>query len=146
MVKWKIVQSTIQWNFTLFIFCKILQYPSLIKIIPIYVIFHLEFVNLWGSFTYKYLSSPLWWKLKQNFVFSLLKLILNIFSVSLVLSLMPWVWPSLNTKKLFFRLSVWDDKLLSTPKITTFLAKSLPNLHEPCSINIIKFTFYWVSY
>ena len=29
-----------------------------------------------------------------------------------------------NTKKVFLGLSIWDDELLSTPKITTFLAVS----------------------
>ena len=50
---------------------------------------------------------------------------------------MPWVGPSPNTKKLFFQLSVWDDELLLTPKITTFLGTSLPKLLEPSPSNVI---------
>ena len=32
---------------------------------------------------------------------------------------------------------MWDDKLLSTPKTTTFLAKSSPNFHELSPSNAI---------
>ena len=59
----------------------------------------------------------------------------NFFSASPVLSLTPRVDPS--PKKLFFWLSVWDDELLSTPKITRFLAKSLSKLLEPSPSNAI---------
>ena len=45
--------------------------------------------------------------------------------------------------------SVWND-LLSTSKITIFLAKSLPKHHKPMSSNAVtqplyenKFTFEW---
>ena len=76
-------------------------------------------------------------KLKQSFVFALLKLMLIFFSSAPVLSLMLRVRPSPITKKLFFRLSVWDNELLSTPKTTIFLAKSLPKLHEPSPSNAI---------
>ena len=50
---------------------------------------------------------------------------------------MPWVRPWPNTKKLFSLLSVWDDELLSTPKILIFLAKLLRKLHEPSPSNAI---------
>ena len=50
----------------------------------------------------------------------------NTKSAATVLSLMPSVGTSPINKKLFLWLSVWDDKVLSTPKIATFLAKSLP--------------------
>ena len=53
-----------------------------------------------------------------------------------MLSLIPAIGPSPNAKKLLFRLSLFDGELLSTPKMTTFLAKSLPKLHEPPSIAI----------
>ena len=55
-------------------------------------------------------------------------LILNCFSTAPVLSLIPSVGPSTNTENLFFQLSVSGDELLSTSKITTFLAKSLSKL------------------
>ena len=74
-------------------------------------------------------------KLKQNFVFALLKLIAYVFSAAPVLPLIASVGPSPNTRKLLLLLSVWDDEVLSTPKITTFLAKSLPKLHEPSPSN-----------
>ena len=46
------------------------------------------------------------WKLKQNFVFSLLNLILNLFSYAPKLPLIPKVRPSPNIKNLSLRLSV----------------------------------------
>ena len=61
--------------------------------------------------TKKKLLSPLQCKLKQNFVFALLKLILNFFSGKPKLPLMPNVGPSPNIKKLFLRLSVNYKKL-----------------------------------
>ena len=48
---------------------------------------------------------------------------------------MPSFGPSPDTKKLLSRLLIWDDELLSTSKITTFLEKSLPKHHEPASSN-----------
>ena len=35
-------------------------------------------------------------------------------------------------------MEVCDDELLSTPKITTFLANSIPKLHEPSASNAIS--------
>ena len=46
--------------------------------------------------------------------------------MQLISSVGPWP----NTKKLFLLLEAWDHELLSTPKITTFLANSLPKRHE----------------
>ena len=43
--------------------------------------------------------------------------------------LLPKVEYSPNIKKLFLRLSEWDDELLPTPKTITFLAVSLSILH-----------------
>ena len=57
------------------------------------------------------------------------KLILYFFFREPKLQLISAVGHSPNNK-LFLQLSKWDDELLSTPKITTFLAKSLPKLHE----------------
>ena len=62
-------------------------------------------------------------KLKQDFVFPLLKF----FSAAQTLSLIPLVGTSRNTKRIFFWLSVWDDEVLPTPQITASLAKLLPN-------------------
>ena len=56
---------------------------------------------------------------KVKFCYCLLKLILNVCSEAPKLPLISSVGPSPNTKKLF----VWDDELLSTPKIITVLAK-----------------------
>ena len=50
------------------------------------------------------------------------------------------VGPSPGTRKLFLWLSVWDDELLSTAKITTFLAKWLPKLHVPAPSNGISYS------
>ena len=72
---------------------------------------------------------------KKIFAFLLVKLILSFFSDEPKIPVIPWVGPSPNTKKFFSRLSVWNDQLLSTPKITTFLAKSLPKFHEPAPSN-----------
>ena len=51
---------------------------------------------------------------------------------------MPWVGLSPNTKKLFFRLSPWDDELSSVLKITAFLVNSSPKLHEPSNAKTSK--------
>ena len=39
-------------------------------------------------------------------------------------------------------MSVWDDELLSTPKVIKFLANSLPKLHEPVLPNVIPYELY----
>ena len=58
---------------------------------------------------------------QAKFVFALLKLMLNFFSGKPKLPLMPKSrGPSTSTKKVFSRFSVWDDELLSTPKVATF--------------------------
>ena len=62
---------------------------------------------------------------------------LNIFSVDLKLPLMSEVGTSPNIEKLFLRLSELDDALLSTSKIITFSAKSLPKFHIPFPSNPI---------
>ena len=36
----------------------------------------------------------------------------------------------------------WDDKLLSTPKVIIFLAKSLSKLNEPALSNVIPHPWY----
>ena len=54
---------------------------------------------------------------------------------SKMLPLISSVGSSYNTKKLFLQLSAWDDELLSTPKITTFLANELQKLHETAPSN-----------
>ena len=53
---------------------------------------------------------------------ALLKLILELSSGAPKFPLIPKVYPSSNIKKIFVRLSVWDDELLSTPEIIIFLA------------------------
>ena len=40
------------------------------------------------------------------------------------------------------RLSAWDDELLLISKITAFLAKTLPKLHEPALSNFIPYLLY----
>ena len=64
-------------------------------------------------------------EIQIRFVFAVLKLILNFHSAASMLSLIPSINPSPNNKKLFLGLSVWDDEVLSTTKITEFLANSL---------------------
>ena len=75
---------------------------------------------------------------KQNFVFALLKLILNFFSSLPKFPLIPKVSPSPKIKKLFLWLPVWDDELSTTPTITTFLAKPLPKFHSHSPSNAIR--------
>ena len=58
----------------------------------------------------------------ENFVFTLLKLILNFFSGAPKLPLIPKVYPSPKTKNLFLWLSIWDYELVPTAKVTAFLA------------------------
>ena len=47
---------------------------------------------------------------------------MNFFSCVPKFPLIPKVSPSPNTKNSPFRLSVWDDKLLSAPTVATFLS------------------------
>ena len=54
-----------------------------------------------------------------------------------MLSFIPSIGPSPNTKKFFFQLSVRGDELLSTPKIIIFPAKLLPKLTETSPSNTI---------
>ena len=58
-------------------------------------------------------------------------------SAELVLLFTPTVCPSPNTKKSCFGLSIWDDKLLSRPKITTFRPWSLSKRHKLSPSNTI---------
>ena len=64
------------------------------------------------------------------FCFTKTKLILNFFFGE---SRLPLILnkSSPSTKTLFLRLSPWDDEVLSTPKIITFLAVSLSKVQEP---------------
>ena len=75
------------------------------------------------------------------------KVNIKLFSGTPMLPLISSVDPSPNTKKLFLQISVWDDELLSKPKITTFLAKSLTKVHEPAPSNAIPYgvNFYDIS-
>ena len=56
--------------------------------------------------------------------------------------LIPKVSPSSNTKKSFFQLSALDHELLSTLKVTTFPADSLPKFHSPFASNAISRPLY----
>ena len=67
---------------------------------------------------------------KQNFVFSLVKIILNFFSDEPKVPLIPKVEPLPNTKKLLLRLSAGDGELLSTPNMIKYVAISLSKLHQ----------------
>ena len=93
-------------------------------------------------FTNKELLSALRWKLKQSFVFALVKLILNFYSGETKLPLIPKVWFSPNIKNLVLRLSEWDDELLSTPKTITYLAVSLLKYHQPARWNVTPYPLY----
>ena len=50
---------------------------------------------------------------------------------------MPSVGSSTNTERLFLRLSPGTEEMLSTPKVTTSLAKSLGKLDDPPPLNAI---------
>ena len=43
-------------------------------------------------------------------------------------------------------LSTWDGELLSAPKIITFLAVSLPKLHQSVLLNVIPYSLYKYFY
>ena len=77
-------------------------------------------------------------------MFALVKLILSFFSCEPKLPLIPKLNLHLILKKLFFRLSLWDDELLSTPKIITFLLITLSKLHEPALLNAIPYPIYTI--
>ena len=62
---------------------------------------------------------------------------LNFFSFLPALPLVSSVSPSPKAKKLLSSFATSDYELLSTPKITTFLAKSLPKLHGIAALNAI---------
>ena len=74
---------------------------------------------------------------EANFVFVLLKKILNFFSGKPKLPLILKLGPSSSTKRLFLQFPAWYDELLSTPKIITFLAVSLSKLFELALSNVI---------
>ena len=128
MANRRIIRSTIQWNF---------------MIIFVNVIFCLKFANPY----FIYILSTFY----VLFVFALLRLILICFSAEPKKSLLPCVGPSPDSKKIFFFwLLVWDDKLLSTQKITTFLAKLLLKLLEPSQSNaipwLLKVNFLFIEF
>ena len=74
-------------------------------------------------------------------MYALLKLIKR-FSDDPRLPLIPKVGPSPNIEKLFLQLSESDDELLSTPKMITYLAMSLPKLQKPALSNVIPYPLY----
>ena len=83
---------------------------------------------------------------RTTFCVCFVKLILNFFSDDPKPLLIPQVGPPPNIKKLFLRLSEWDDELLSTLKNKTFLIKSLSKLHEPSLSNVILYPLYTCFY
>ena len=59
-------------------------------------------------------------------------------SINIISLKLPLIsWPSPNIEKIFFRLSLRDDELLSPPKIATFQAKLLPKFYESATSNAI---------
>ena len=56
------------------------------------------------------------------------------------------VGPKPKIKKLIFWLSTSNDELLSTPKIITFLAVSLPKIHQSPLSNAIWYMLYAMLY
>ena len=72
-----------------------------------------------------------------------LKFILNIFCWSQdSVNTISWTIFSPYIKNLFLRLSAWDNELLSTPKIITFLAKLIPKFHRPALSNTIWYLLH----
>ena len=67
---------------------------------------------------------------------------LDVYSGEPNFPLIPNAGLSPNIKKVFLRLSEWDDELLSTPKIITFLAMLLSKLHQPTLSNVIPYLLY----
>ena len=63
---------------------------------------------------------------------------LNFFSGEPKLPLIEKIGPPPNSKKVFLQLSAWDDEILSTSKIITFLVMPLLKLHEPALPNVIS--------
>ena len=101
-----------------------------------HIIMCLKFINLCFSYIQITIISVVM-QLKQNFVFPLTKLILNFFfllhqlyheHLRLILHLIL---------KGYFLIIIWDDEVLSIPKVTTFLAKPLPWLHIPFPSNAV---------
>ena len=82
-------------------------------------------------FTCKSFLPLLQCKINKNFVFSLVKLIINFLSAASMLLSIPSVGPSPNTKKLFLRLAMKIYEQLSSSKITGFIKNSLSKLLEP---------------
>ena len=75
-------------------------------------------------------------------MFVLVKWILNYFFGEPNFILTPKVEPSPIIKKIFLRLSAWDDELLSTSKVIRFLAMSLSKLHEPAPSTVFHYSLY----
>ena len=71
-----------------------------------------------------------------------MKIILNFFTGEPKFPLIPKVGPKPKIKKLFLGLSTCDDKLLSTPKIITFLVVPLPKLHQSVLLNVTPYPLY----
>ena len=62
---------------------------------------------------------------------------------------MPWVRYLPNTKRLFFLFSVWDDELLLTSKVTTFLSyyeDSMNRLHQMLFLNHYKQIYFLLCF
>ena len=77
-------------------------------------------------------------------MFALLKLTLNFFCGEPKLPLNRKVGPSTSTIKLLLGFSAWDDELLSTLKVVTFLKVSLLKLYESAlSISAISFLYHY---
>ena len=104
--------TMVDWKFfTLFLFIKSFDilpkqkfYQLMLSPLTYVMLFSLN-LQISVLFTYEELSSPLQYKLEQNFVFALLKLILSFFA-SPWLSLIPSAGPSLNSKVNFLIISM----------------------------------------
>ena len=70
------------------------------------------------------------------------KININFFCGHAKLPLSPKLGLSPNVKRIFLRLSEWDDELLSTSKIITFLALPLSKPHQPALSNVIPYPLY----
>ena len=60
----------------------------------------------------------------------------------IIVEAISWTIFSPYIKNLFLRLPAWDNELLSTPKIITFLAKLIPKFHGPALSNTIWYLLY----
>lgn len=134
MINWENINGTIWGNFTQFKFCKISWNAFYTKLIPRYVITHLKLENLCFIYVQMTLIVIVVY-IQRNFVFPLVKLILNFLSTVPMILLMILVRPSPNTKKIIILVIRMIRWISSTPTVIKVLANPLSKFHNPAPLN-----------